>query len=111
MSCLLDNLHAFGRSSLGVKFAQAFCHRADLAIADLAIVELRNGRPARPLFPCKTFHWRRKRRPTDRSVSTQRIFSAAQISITVARVIPSGQASTRLVARSPLARIDRSCAR
>src|SRR5437763_15191 len=32
----------------------------------------------------------------------QRIFSAAQISMTVARVTPSGQATTRLVARPPL---------
>ncbi len=35
----LDNLYAFARSSFGVKIAQAFCHRADFAITDLAIVE------------------------------------------------------------------------
>src|SRR6266536_4553115 len=35
----LGNLYAFGRSSFGVKIAQAFCHRADLAISNLAIVQ------------------------------------------------------------------------
>jgi hypothetical protein len=37
----------------------------------------------------------------NKSVSMHRIFSAAQISMIVARVIPSEQAKMRLVARSP----------
>src|SRR5262249_52689440 len=36
----LNDLDAFGRSSFGVKIAQAFCHGAYVAIANLAIVQL-----------------------------------------------------------------------
>ena len=36
----LDNLHAFAGGALGVEIAQAFCHRADFAIADQAVVIL-----------------------------------------------------------------------
>lgn len=35
----IHDLHAFGRGPLRVKIAQAFCHRADFAVADLAIVD------------------------------------------------------------------------
>jgi len=39
----VDNWHAFSRRPLGVKFAQAFCHRADVTIADVAIVDLNHA--------------------------------------------------------------------
>ncbi len=39
----LDNLDAFCRGALSVEIAQAFCHRADFTISDLAIVDLRDG--------------------------------------------------------------------
>lgn len=36
----VHNLDPFSGSSLGVKLAEAFCYRADFAIANLAIVQL-----------------------------------------------------------------------
>ena len=43
MTSLITHLHAFVRGALSVKIAQAFRHRTDLTIAELAIVDLRNG--------------------------------------------------------------------
>ncbi len=40
---LINDLYAFSRSALGVKIAQAFCDRADFAVADYAIVDLYDG--------------------------------------------------------------------
>ena len=39
----LDNWHAFSGSALRVKIAQAFCHRADFAVTDDAVVDLGDG--------------------------------------------------------------------
>jgi hypothetical protein len=43
LGVFLDNLDAFARGAPSVEIAQAFCHRANFAITDLAIVDLRHS--------------------------------------------------------------------
>ena len=96
----IHNLHAFLGGPATVEFAQAFCRRSDFPIAYNFTVHFGHASELAHCAGAKDFV-----RAMD-SVKGQvcffaRNFSASQISRTVARVIPSGQATTRLVASSP----------